>query len=138
MARDHQPGRCKFFNGLLNESCGAGVVYAQLPGSVDGRLPAPLPCVDTVRADEDVFCDKKQEPTQEDLDAEDRELEALSAKMQKIYAGTASWRKKWKGRSHTEVVECPACGGRLRLSIASINGHVHGRCEGACGITWHE
>ncbi len=93
-----------------------------------------------MRGDEDVFCDKKQEPTQEDLDAEDRELEALREKMRKIYAGIAPWCEKWKGKgkSHTEVVKCPACGGRLRLSIASINGHVGGRCEGACGVDWQE
>jgi hypothetical protein len=136
MARDdHEAGRCRFYNGCWNESCGAGVVYAKL---FDGPMPDPSPCLDTMRGDEDVFCDKKQELTQDELDAEDRKCEAYIEKMETIYAGTASWREKWKGKSHTEVVECPACGGRLHLSIASINGHVHGHCEGDCGVDWQE
>lgn len=37
-----------------------------------------------------------------------------------------------------EVVECPACKGRLHLSIAAYNGHVHGKCETDGCVAWME
>ena len=112
-------------------------MYSELFGD-DRPLPKPFPCTEIVRGDQDVICDKKRAPSKQDIDAEKREFKALLAKMQKMNAGTAAWRKKWAGTSHTEVVKWPVCGGKLHLSIASINSHVHGRCEGDCGISWKE
>lgn len=39
---------------------------------------------------------------------------------------------EWRDRppiGKAEIVECPICQGRLYLSQASSNGHVHGKCE---------
>lgn len=55
-----------------------------------------------------------------------------------VMVGIAPWRAKHKGRSFTEVVECPACKGRLHLSIAAYNGHVHGTCQTAGCVSWME
>ncbi len=49
----------------------------------------------------------------------------------------AAWRKKPpKGKS--EIVECPACKGRLHLSQSSYNGHVSGKCETDNCVSWVE
>lgn len=48
----------------------------------------------------------------------------------------AEWRKKPWGKR--EVIECPACKGKLHLSQASSNGHVHGQCETAGCVSWME
>lgn len=48
------------------------------------------------------------------------------------------WRKKHRGTSHREVIECPCCKGKLHLSIAASNGHVWGKCETAGCLSWIE
>ena len=59
-------------------------------------------------------------------------------RMQIVQVGIADWRKAHKGKSASEVVECPACNGKLHLSISSYNGHVHGKCETAGCVSWME
>ncbi len=48
-----------------------------------------------------------------------------------------AWRKK-EPYGKAEVVECPVCKGRLHLSQAAYNGHVHARCETADCISFME
>lgn len=64
--------------------------------------------------------------------------DARTKKVFAVLAGIAAWRKQHKGKSHAEVVECPACKGRLHLRIAAVNGHVWGRCETADCVSWVE
>jgi hypothetical protein len=49
----------------------------------------------------------------------------------------SAWRKKLP-RGKSEVIECPACKGRLHLSQAASNGHVHGQCETKECVSWME
>ena len=56
----------------------------------------------------------------------------------KVMQGIRPWRDAHKGQSAQEVVDCPACKGRLHLSISSYNGHVHGRCETVGCVSWME
>ena len=49
----------------------------------------------------------------------------------------SAWRKK-QPYGKQEVIECPVCKGRLHLSQAAYNGHVHGRCETADCLNWME
>lgn len=51
--------------------------------------------------------------------------------------GWRTWTKKNRV-AKTEVVECPICKGRLHLSQAAYNGHVHGNCETAECVSWME
>lgn len=55
-----------------------------------------------------------------------------------VMRGIKPWRDAHKGKSAAEVVECPACNGRLHLSIAAYNGHVHGKCETPGCVSWME
>lgn len=55
-----------------------------------------------------------------------------------VQKGIADWRKAHKGQSAKEIVECPACKGKLHLSIASSNGHIWGRCETPGCVQWTE
>lgn len=55
-----------------------------------------------------------------------------------VMLGIAPWLARNKGRSVAEVVECPACKGRLRLSIAASNGRVRGRCQTEGCVSWAE
>ena len=47
------------------------------------------------------------------------------------------WRKKLP-LGKVEVIECPECKGRLHLSQAAYNGHVHGKCETPNCVSWME
>lgn len=62
----------------------------------------------------------------------------MSEKLMTVLAGIAAWRQKHKGKSFGEVVECPACKGRLKLSISAVNGHVWGACETPDCVRWME
>ncbi|MES2910565.1 MAG: hypothetical protein V4718_04205 [Pseudomonadota bacterium] len=48
-----------------------------------------------------------------------------------------TWTKKNRV-SKSEVIECPACKGKLHLSQAAFNGHVHGKCETPDCVSWME
>ena len=48
-----------------------------------------------------------------------------------------TWRRNYRVGKQ-EVIECPACHGRLHLSQAAYNGHVHGKCETEDCVSWME
>lgn len=49
----------------------------------------------------------------------------------------SAWRKKLPiGKA--EVIECPVCEGRLHLSQAASNGHIHSKCETEGCLAWME
>jgi hypothetical protein len=76
-------------------------------------------------------------PTPEEIAAYEQLLKQNSENLRIVGAGIAGWRKAHKGQSASEVVECPACKGRLHLSIF-YNGHVHGHCETEGCVSWRE
>ena len=43
-----------------------------------------------------------------------------------------------RGHGGNSEMTCPICSGRLRYSVASVNGHVWGRCETDGCVTWME
>jgi hypothetical protein len=49
----------------------------------------------------------------------------------------SAWRKK-EPRGKAEIIECPVCKGKLHLSQAGSNGHVHGHCETDGCLSWME
>jgi len=52
----------------------------------------------------------------------------------------SKWRT-WNEKNRVakqEVIECPQCKGRLHLSQAAYNGHVHGHCETKGCVSWME
>jgi hypothetical protein len=55
-----------------------------------------------------------------------------------VLNGIAPWRKMHRKEDFGEVVECPACKGKLHLRIYKYNGHVHGRCETEGCVAWME
>ena len=41
-----------------------------------------------------------------------------------------------KGHGGTGEIECPVCKGRLRYSVASLNGHIWGACSNPECVRW--
>jgi len=123
-------GKCVHFTGAQNEICKAGVRYDSLP-------PGRLQCCfdDAVRT-----CEKYREPTAEEIAASEAEMEAALAKHRVVMTAIRPWRT-WSKQNRVakqEVIECPACQGRLHLSQAAYNGHVWGKCETAGCVEWME
>ena len=82
-------------------------------------------------------CSHLRPPTPEEIAAYEQWLKQLDEKISIVMAGIAGWREAHRGQSASEVVECPACKGRLHLSII-YNGCVQGRCETEECIAWRE
>src|SRR5262245_6043618 len=82
-------------------------------------------------------CPHLRRPTPEEIAVFEQWVKQNDEKMDIVMAGIAGWREAHQGQSASEVVECPACKGRLHLSIF-VNGHVHGECETKGCVEWVE
>jgi hypothetical protein len=139
-------GRCHHFNGSQNECCKAGIKYADIGGPIDGRA-LRLPCLspDTFQKRRMELgytlaeCSRLQRVTREEAEKEaqhvigrgDRTMKAMDAAYQDAKA--KGFRK---GSGGTGLIPCPICGGNLRYSVASYNGHMHGKCEADGCVAW--
>lgn len=118
-------------------TCEAGVDYKAWHGTGHTRWPCFLD--DQGQSNpEAAHCPHLRRPTPEEIAAHEKWIEEQITKLGTVMTGIADWRRRHKGRSHSEIVECPACKGRLHLSIAAYNGHVHGHCESDDCVSWME
>lgn len=83
-------------------------------------------------------CSSLRPPTAEEITAHEQWVRGRIELLGIVMLGILPWREAHKGRSAAEVIECPACKGRLHLSIAASNGHVHARCETQGCASWME
>lgn len=161
------PGTCTFYNGFIGRAgepeprrCKAGVCYEQefgkhavrapcieymvksknggtvlKPGEIGIRTPwggpgRPLP----------LPCSRRVEPTDDEVQQDAIEHEAEWEKFVAAMRVVSKWRT-WTKKNRVakqEVIECPTCKGRLHLSQAAYNGHVHGKCETDGCLSWME
>lgn len=119
------------------DTCEAGVDYGQWRGTKFDVRPCFLDKSGQSKPGT-VQCPKIRRPTPDEIAAHETWVKACLNRMEAVMAGIADWRKAHKGRSASEVVECPACKGRLHLSISAHNGHVHGKCETKGCVSWME
>lgn len=83
-------------------------------------------------------CECLQLPTPEEIALHEEWHKTRMDIFRTVMTGIADWRKANKGKSHREVIECPACKWKLHLSIAAYNSHVHGHCETEGCVSWME
>lgn len=160
-------GTCIHYTGLRFEKegrfCRAGVNYditfdAKTPG-----MFCRMPCVEFIerpkhgqgtyvrpgeesilepvdrRGHQVIPCSHRKEPTDEQVEESCRESEKLLQKMVSGLNIAADWRIEPKPlEDRREIVECPACKGKLHLFQSSYNGHVHGKCETKDCLSWME
>ena len=129
-------GKCKHFTGIKDAQCAAGVNYVLATNDFKYSLPC-LP-VDHLDKREPAECKLFCAPTDVEI-AEDRaKFDAHMDVMRVVMTGIASLRKEHKGKGYAGIIECPACKGKLHLTIAAYNGHAHGRCETPDCVNWIE
>ena len=118
------------------DTCEAGVDYA----SWDGIKYLQRPCfLDRGQSRPGAaICPQIRRPTEEEMAAHGEWIERRMDVMRVVMVGIGPWREAHRGKSVVEVVECPACKGRLHLSISAYNGHIHGHCETVGCVSWME
>ena len=85
-----------------------------------------------------VHCEHFRAPTAEEIALHKQSDEDHRSLVMTVKSGITSWRVMHQGCSHSEIVECPACRGRLHLSIRAHNEHVQGSCETSGCVSWTE
>jgi hypothetical protein len=136
---------CIHFTGIGKDTCAAGFSYEAVDASLKLPYRVGLPCLkpdakglETLNGRPQCQCPKLQFPTEDEVQAE---LDSHKASMQKMALALAvidPIRKEQKGKNWGGVLECPVCKGRLHVSHAAYNGHVHARCETADCVSWME
>lgn len=141
-------GTCKHFNGLglgdrkgAERRCNAGVCYRNHVGGPDFGWGARIPCItDSTlgRPDQRIPCRKYEEPTDEEVATFDAQIQKDIERVVKVEPLIATMKTEFKDRDGEKTVACPICGGNLRMTHSSYNGHVHGVCDTKNCIAWME
>lgn len=147
-----KPGKCIHYNGTINDCCKAGVNYKELAGEPMQGYVLRLPCHSSEyrsggeplpRDEANVkACDKRQEPTAEEVAQDERQVAERFERFGKIreaivaYLG-GPWKKGMPGRAGS--ISCPCCnGGCVNFSRAGYNGHIHAACSTPGCASWME
>lgn len=157
-------GTCRHFNGIQNTCCRAGVNYrAAFDPKDEGGFMLRAPCFQFnvrpahgrgtyIRAGEatittpverrgqtEIPCAMLSLPTHEECEADRTESDNHFERTKMALKIASDWRVHPKPDTNRHgVVECPICKGRLHLSQAAYNGHVHGACETPGCVEWME
>jgi hypothetical protein len=108
--------KCRYFNGVQNQQCKAGVSYKSLIGR--------LPCIADPGGDiaECELCDRYTDSEMQQI--KERQRESVSFVVKALESIS-----KLKGSQGS--VDCPKCNKTIHWTRASYNGHIHAQCETA-------
>jgi hypothetical protein len=90
----------------------------------------------------EVTCESRKLPTREEAEAEvirsDEQTQKILVVIREAHEHAKA--KGYKvGNGGRDSMACPAkCGGTLHYTVASINGHMHGRCTTQGCAQWME
>lgn len=154
-------GTCIHYRGSHQEQpCAAGVDYRTAFGPNDG-IACRAPCLQEIKrhvkgedgklapvwepwprnGQQEIPCDKRVMPTEEEIAAADAEFAQHMDRMRKVMTVVKPWRT-WSRKNRVAkegAIPCPTgCGGVLHLSQAAYNGHVWGKCETTGCVSWME
>jgi hypothetical protein len=149
MKRDHHEeyvmsamGRCVHFKGIQHDLCGAGINIRQLVGGPELGWAARLPCLLMDAEKCTVVCESRKLLTRDEAEAEvSKDRERMKRTLKAVAAAhDDAGRKGFKvGLGGADSMPCPLdCGGRLYYRVASVNGHMHAKCETDGCVSWME
>ena len=124
--------KCVHFTGIQKKQCSVGVAY----DSFDGGLP----CLANFGRGPKQPCSQIHFPTSEEIAdivaAHEAHRERLGTALDAVDKDARA-RGFRKGRGGLASIPCPACMiGDLGYSVASYNGHIHGRCSTPGCVSW--
>ena len=113
-------------NPIKHKTCAAGIKLSEFYKTPFERRPCHLTDKGESHPDA-VACSHIRRPTPEEIELhriwQAKRMERLVVVMTSI----SSWVKEHRGEYG--IIDCPACKGRLHVSVARENGHVHAKCE---------
>ena len=121
--------------------CKAGVLYERVWTDSNGQ-PIPFerrPCfLDGIKPKPGAApCKKLQCPTKEEADQAAAKSRERIGKVLTAMTVVEAWKKGQQKGPAAGSLDCPICGGRLHVSMAS-NGHTIGKCETEGCVEWME
>jgi hypothetical protein len=116
-------GKCKHFNGIMNECCNVGVNYAD----VRVGKPYQFPCIK-----EGGECSKIEFLTDEEVQQEIDEINSMGIKTVIAYAKIKEHFNSTKVSAGK--IDCE-CGGELNYNVAQVNGHIWANCK-SCQLSF--
>lgn len=140
--RDQIAGKCVHFNGISKKTCDAGMSYDEVDKDNRVAYRAGLPCfkpdLDGIEGHPKCACPHLRFPSEEEVQKELDEHERSVKKFTVALLAVNPIREKYKGKNWSGIIECPVCKGKLHVSHAACNGHVHARCETEGCVAWME
>lgn len=138
----HEMSRCVHFRGIQCDPCAGGVNMRELVGGPDFGWATRIPCLLMDAENCTVVCDKRKLPTREEAEAKVTRSEERHERVMKVLTGTHEHAKaQGYGRSKggKDSLPCPSgCGGTVHYSVASLNGHIWGKCTTEGCVSWME
>jgi hypothetical protein len=132
---------CIHFSGIQHTKCRAGVNIRELVGGSDFGWASRLPCLLSDAPYCTTPCDKRQMPTRDEAEAEVKKHDELFERtMLAIHSAKADAKANGYGvgAAGRGEVDCPLCSdGKIRYSVAGVNGHMHAACTNGC-TSWME
>lgn len=126
---------CHHFNGIKNNCCDAGIFYDDL----NQDYKYCIPCVQPHHTDNRpvVKCDLYRIST--DHENELKKLRDNSGEfITLIIPLICKIKVEQHDKNWTDIIKCPKCDGKLRVSHTAYNNHVMGRCETKDCLLWME
>lgn len=122
---------CRHLTGVQHEVCKAGLRYEDVSDNSRKALDR-LPCLGVGPS-----CEKRDFYTRQEAEAKQAEWTRRFTNV--LVARSAIEQTEGKRRGVSGSMLCPVCTtGTLQYSIASINGHIHGRCSTEDCVSWME
>lgn len=133
----YKPVHGNVFADYCSLGCGAS---AAMDRGREAGDPNMTPCIGGHKAkDALALCPKWERRSIEHAEARAKAIEDMMERMAIVGPVVAQWRIQPKPEhDRREIIECPKCKGRLHLSQASCNGHVHGHCQTEGCVSWME
>ena len=131
---------CRHFNGIQHKVCEKGVAYEH---SGEQWKNSTMPCIPRhVNGRPTWPCEFFEIMSVQDAEKEaDERIVIMERGIKARHAAKDDAKSKGYGKGHGGygAVDCPCCeGGKLQYSVASYNGHMHGRCTTKGCVSWME
>ena len=136
-----QKEMCKFYNGLMNDSCEKNIKYESFAKGERFGIFKRIPCFEKNGFDD---CQLREFYSEEETKQHDEEVEKRMVAMVFAIAKIKDENNvdiEWecptnKNDSKRGIIECPMCKGKLHYSISGFNGHIWGKCETEGCLSW--
>lgn len=138
--KEQKQNKCKHFSGLSEDTCKAGVKYADVKIPLGQGKVFDIPCLKDYCTNS--TCGKREFYTDAEIDEQVAESARRFERICLIRAAIVErlggpWKRGMEGSGGS--IACPACKtGAVSFSRSGCNGHIHARCSTPDCASWME